>query len=147
MLGRKVDITNERGTALIVALAFLAVLMLMTTTFVVNLVASSNFESSFEAKTKSFYIAEAGLNHAIWKLDQQGSDYQGESGSSFEDGSFDIRIEAHPDNPSARIITSSARLDGYPDGRTESKIRAVVALEAIKAGGYDSAIESWERVR
>ena len=147
MLERKVDIASERGTALIVALAFLSVLMIMTTGFVVNLVASSNFESSFEAKTKSFYIAEAGLNHAIWKLGQQGSEYQGESGSPFEDGNFDIRIEAHPDNPSARIIISSARLDGYPDGRTESKIRAVVALEAIEAGEYDSAIESWERVR
>lgn len=140
MFKKNFERKGESGMAIIVALAFLAVLMIMTSAFVLNLVASSNFESSLESKTKSFYIAEAGLNHAIWKLGVQGSDYRGERGVSFADGSFDVAIQAHPDDAAKRIIISHARLNGYPDARTESEIRAVV-----REG--DLSIESWERVR
>jgi Tfp pilus assembly protein PilX len=140
MCRKAVDRKGESGMAIIVALAFLVVLMIMTSAFVSNLIASSNFESALEAKTKSFYIAEAGLNHAVWKLETQGSEYQGESGISFKDGNFDIAIEAHPDDPARSIVISCARLDGYPDARTESEVRAVVS-------GGDLKIESWEKVR
>jgi hypothetical protein len=137
---KTVDIRSEKGAAIIVALAFLFVLLIMTSAFVSNLIASSNYESSTEAKTKSFYIAEAGLNHAIWKLGEQGGTYKGESSVPFKDGRFDIIIEAHPEYPGSKIVISRARLEGYPEGKTESEVRAVV-----RAG--DLAIESWEKVR
>ena len=136
-------IGNEKGTALIVALAFIAVLMIMTSTFVVNLVDSSNFESGFEARTKSFYIAEAGLHHAIWKLDIEGGAYRGESGVSFGEGNFDVEIEVHPEDASKKVVISRARLDGYPDGRTETVVRAVLAPAKSDAGGFDMTVESW----
>lgn len=140
-------IKNDKGTAMIVALAFLAVLMIMTTTFVVNVIHSSRFESGFEARTKSLYIAEAGLNHAIWKLDEEGESYGGESGVSFGEGTFDVEISAHPEDAARKIVISRARLDGYPRGKTEAAIRAVVEFQAPEAGGFDMVVVSWEPIR
>ncbi len=136
-------IGNEKGTALIVALAFIAVLMIMTSTFVMNLIHSTNFESGFEARTKSFYIAEAGLHHAIWKLDTEGGAYRGESGVLFVDGNFDIEIGTHPEDASKKVVISRARLDGYPEGRTETIVRAVLTPAESDAGGFDMTVESW----
>ena len=140
-------IRNERGAAIIVALAFLGVLMLMTTAFVSNLLASSNFEASFEAKTRSFYIAEAGLNHAMWKLGELGVDYTGESGVAFGDGSFDVEIALDPQDLDRRIIIARARLDGYPEGRTETEVRAVFDLGHLAGGNFKIAPRSWEAAR
>lgn len=147
MLEETPAIRNEKGTAILVALSFLAVLMIMTSVFMSNLIASSNFESSLEARTKSFYIAEAGLNHAIWKLSELGEEYEGESGVAFEEGSFDITVEPHAEAPGKRIIISRARLEGYLEGTTESEIRVVVTLGRSEAEGFDIAIKSWEARR
>lgn len=147
MFVNSIDIRSDRGTAIIVALSFLAVLMIMMSAFVSNLLASSNFESSLEASTKSFYIAEAGLSHAVWKLGKQAGEYRGEAGVVFGDGSFDIEIRAVPEAPEKRIIISRARLDGYPEGRTESEVRAVVVLQGVEGGRFEIAVDSWEAPR
>jgi hypothetical protein len=134
------------GTAIIVALSFLSVLAIMTSAFVANLVSSSKFESSLEAGTKSFYIAEAGLNHAIWKLGKLGNGYRGESNVEFAEGRFDIIIEDSPSNTKSRIIFSRARLDDYLDNRGASQIRAVVSLQNSVDGSLEVVVEHWEKV-
>ena len=134
---------NEKGTVLVVALAFLAILMMMASAFVMNLIDSSNFESGFEARAKSFYIAEAGLQHAIWKLSAEGGSYIGESGVSFGEGSFDVEIQAHPQDARKKIVISRARLDGYPEGRTDTLVRAVLAPSISEAGEFEMTVESW----
>jgi len=128
---------NEKGAAIIVALTFLAVLLIMTSAFISNLISSSNQEKVLEIRTKSYYLAEAGLNYALWKLDEQGDAYKGESGVSFEDGSFDVEIKAHPEASAKRIIVSHARLQGYPEIKVESEIRAVASLETLQGESLD----------
>jgi hypothetical protein len=136
---------KNRGTALIVALVFLSVLSLMTTVFVSNLISSSNFESAFEAKTKSFNIAEAGLNHALWKLARAGDQYDGDTGVPFGEGFFDISVRSHPDAPDKKIVVSRAQLSGYADNRTLQQVRAVVILRDRGEGRFEVSMDSWKR--
>ncbi len=137
---------TKRGAALILALTFLSVLMIMTSVFVSNVISSSNFESTFEAQTRSLYIAEAGLSHAMWKLGQLGTDYKGESGVRFADGQFDISIKDWPDNQRKKAILCTARLDGSLAARTERRIRAIVTLGDSQGGGSKVKIVSWEKL-
>jgi hypothetical protein len=138
------DREGESGVAIIVALSFLSVLMIMTSVFVSNLISSSNFEASLEMQTKSLYIAEAGLTHAVWKLDRLGTEYRGESGIRFADGSFDIALENYPADPKKKIVISRARLDGYAGKRSMREIRAIVSLRVSPAGKSGVIIDSWE---
>jgi len=140
------DIRKETGTAIIVALTFLSVLAIMSSAFVSNLISSSNLEASLETGAKSFYIAEAGLNHALWKLSRLGNEYKGNSGVSFADGEFDIAIEDHPKDPRKKIVISRARLNGYPDNRAVSEIRAIVSLQKSENGEFKVIAELWESV-
>lgn len=144
MRGIKLQKT-DRGAALILALTFLSVLMIMTSVFLSNVISSSNFEATFEAQTRSLYIAEAGLNHAMWKLGQLGKDYTGESGLRFADGRFDISITNGRDNQK-KVILCTARLDGSVAARTERKVRAIVTLGNPQGGGSKVTIESWEKL-
>jgi hypothetical protein len=135
---------NENGTAIIVALTFLSVLAIMSSVFVSNLVSSSNLEASLETGTRSFYIAEAGINHAVWKLSQHGDKYEGESDVSFADGEFDIAIEDYPGNQNRKIVISRARLDDYPGKHTVSGIKAIVSLQRSEEGRFKVNAETWE---
>lgn len=139
-------IRKDGGSAIIVALSFLSVLAIMASAFVANLVSSSKFQASLEAGTKSFYIAEAGMNHAIWKLDKLGNSYHGESNVEFADGRFDITIKDDQSNTKNKVILSRARLDDYPDNKGTSKIRAVVSLKSTGNRGLSVEIESWKRL-
>lgn len=139
-------IRNKHGTAIIVALAFLSVLMIMTTLFVSNLVSSTNLQSSIEAGTKSFYIAEAGLSHALAKIDQLGDAYKGESRVAFGEGDFDVRVENHPIDADKKIIILRARLEGYPPGRSIETIRAVVKVRDSGESGSKVVVEFWEKM-
>lgn len=145
MGAKSTESRKNRGTALIVALVFLSVLSIMTTVFVSNLISSSNFESSFEAKTKSFYIAEAGLNHALWKLSQAGEEYEGETAVPFGEGYFDIVVENHSTALDAKLIISRAQLSGYADKRTLQEVQAVVILRETGEGRFDVSMDSWKR--
>lgn len=140
-----IESKRNRGTALIVALMFLSVLSIMTTVFVSNLISSSNFESAFEAKTKSFYIAEAGLNHALWKLGQAGDQYDGETGVPFGEGYFDISVRSHSDSPDKKVVISRAQLSGYADSQTLQEVRAVLTLRDRGEGRFEVSMDSWKR--
>lgn len=146
MFPKIMRIKNENGTAIIVALSFLTVLAIMTSAFLSNLMSSSNFQSSLETGTRGFYIAEAGLNHAMWKLGQLGNGYTGESDVRFAQGRFDILVEDDPGDAQRKIIISHARLDGYPERKPISKLRATVALKKMEGGELEVILERWERV-
>lgn len=135
---------GNRGTALIVALTFLAVLMILTSAFVSNVLATTRAQSRLEAQTRSFYIADAGLNYALWQLEKQGANYTGESGFKYGDGYFDIKVSDDPTEVTKRIITSTSWLEGYSGSSTRQSLRAVVKLEN-REGRPRAILVSWDK--
>jgi Tfp pilus assembly protein PilX len=133
------------GSALIVALSFLAVLMILMSAFVSNVIATTGAQSRLEAQTRSFYIADAGVNYALWKLEQDGT-YKGEVDVEFGEGYFDVQIVDLPGDSTSRTIVSSSRLDGYPEGHAERQIRAIARLES-REGKHKFAVLSWDLTR
>lgn len=132
---------TERGSALIVALAFLSILAMATTVFVSNLMSSSNFARGFEARTKALYIAEAGLTQALWKLEEQGEQFRGDPRVQFGGGWFSVTVEGVASDPRMRKIVSRARLDG-----NETSEQVVVAMVQIEGdqGNRTVTLLLWE---
>jgi Tfp pilus assembly protein PilX len=136
---------NAKGSALIVALSILGVLMILTSAFVANVISTTNAHANIEAKTRSFYIADAGVNYARWQLEQQGTEYKGESGFKFGDGYCDIAVADSPSDTKMKIVTSTSWLEGYSDERARQCIRAMVELEN-KGGKSKAALVSWQKI-
>ena len=60
-----VSYKNERGVALVISLMFLALLSMLGTTAYVMTTTDLNIGRNYQASSKSFYDAEAGINFAI----------------------------------------------------------------------------------
>lgn len=137
-------IRKQEGSALIVALTFLGVLMMATSAFIATVLSIARAQSEDELKTRSFYAADAGVTYALWKLEQQGEEYGGEPNVQFGDGSFTIEVLEHPADPAQKLVLSKAQLNDYPAERTQQQIRAVVKLE--RAGETSRLLLlSWRR--
>lgn len=59
---------NNRGVIVIIATLCLAVLLLLGTYFLTFTLTESRIARSQEIATKTYYLGEAGINEAIWKL-------------------------------------------------------------------------------
>jgi choice-of-anchor A domain-containing protein len=124
---------NERGAMFIVAIVTLTVLLLLGASLIER---SQNavYRSAVQARSvQSFHYAEAGINKAIWALNQPNGwlTYAGEQRTSLEGGFFDVTITP---TPSGRgVFTDRVRLlaTGYTPGpngkrRLPKKILAIV---------------------
>ena len=63
---RKVKI--NKGSILIIALLILGVMLFLSSYFIAFSLTGSRMSQSHEVATKTYYLAEAGINQAIWKL-------------------------------------------------------------------------------
>jgi Tfp pilus assembly protein PilX len=122
MQNSKYKIQNSNsGFALVTVLFVLIILLAIGTLFI----SISNYEArvsnNFRNSTKAFYLAESGLEKAIWSLNQTQSTYAGETNTLLEGGKFTTTIINDPSNPNNRIITSTGYFPAgviYPAKRT-----------------------------
>jgi hypothetical protein len=136
---------NTAGSALIVALSILGVLMIVTSAFVANVISTTNAHASLDEQTRSFYIADAGINYARWQLEWHGAEYKGESRFKFGDGYFSIAVADYPGDSQVKIVTCTSWLEGYSDKHARQSIRATVRLED-EAGKSRADLISWQKM-
>ncbi len=60
--------SSEKGVIVIIAFLTLGILLLLGTYFLSFAITESKISQSQEIATKTYYLAEAGINEAIWKL-------------------------------------------------------------------------------
>ena len=91
--------------AVVISTALLVIAMALAT------VTLSNYRYQHRAylSAKATAIAEAGADKAIYNLNQPGSGYTGETGTSFGGGVYDVSI-ANP-NSTTKVVTVTARVD------------------------------------
>ena len=61
-------ITDQRGVSLLLAMIFMMVLAVMATGYVFLVTSSVRLINAQQNDAKAFYLAEAGLNKAVWYL-------------------------------------------------------------------------------
>ncbi|MCP5461588.1 MAG: helix-hairpin-helix domain-containing protein [bacterium] len=84
--------TQNSGMALVVTLLFLALLSMITTTFIANMNTDSKIVSNLDVDTSAKYIAKAGYYHALSVLKADGDFINADA--SFED--YDWRNDINP---------------------------------------------------
>ena len=131
---------KQSGQIIIVALIFMAV----TSTAIVALVGYAGLQIRSHrqavARTQALSIAEAGIEQAIWKLNNQPG-YPGENNTAYSNGTFSITLT----NMSAS--TKLIRADAYvpnasnPVGRRSVQVTATIGTTNI---GFNYGVQAGE---
>jgi hypothetical protein len=138
-------INDESGFALSALLAVFGVLAVITTLAVVLLPLSQNDTSQTSretASTKSFYIAEAGINNYLWHINRnsdyfyeeshtaQGVDaYGNDNWASYESGQYHLDIAENTTSPGF-VVQATGRIQ--ENGITTTRqIKAVITMKSF----------------
>ncbi len=88
---KPISLGNQSGQIVLVALVLLTVMLLLLTTLVTATAAQIASHRGSVSKEQALHIAEAGLEMAVWKLNNQ-PNYSGENNTSFGAGTYSIAI-------------------------------------------------------
>lgn len=130
-------IKKNKGTILLITFLILGILFLLGSYFLTFTLSESKISKSQEAGIKTYYLAEAGINEAIWKL-KNDADWSSQFISnpgwsanfsrSFAGGSYIISVQ-NSDLAQGEII-STAMID-LGGGRTSQRIVKVLVFKAL----------------
>jgi len=137
------NIKDEKGIALVLALILMVVLSILA----VAMVFLSRYETRFLVKERlsdsALYIADGGVEYAINEL-QQSPLYQGTTAQFIGNvGEFSVNVSTHPTLPNHYVITSI----GYvPDAANPRETRTVTSVVNIVAGTPPFAVGAREGI-
>ncbi|HYE22059.1 MAG TPA: hypothetical protein VD998_00535, partial [Verrucomicrobiae bacterium] len=114
---------SESGQMIIFVIIFSAVLLVLISSLVDYAAIQSRSHRSAVAREQALSIAEAGIEKAIWKLNNQ-IGYGGETGATFANGTYDITVTNL--SGSSRLI----RAEAYVPNSTNPRAKRVVQVTA-----------------
>jgi hypothetical protein len=130
---KKGKVKDNKGNTLLFAVGILFIVFFIGT----SLVYLTNNESQKVVKSNkgnsALYVADAGIEKAMWELNRNSS-YSGEEGTSLGDGQFTVVISTSAGSPNKRDIFSTGKVGMY-----SKKIKA--AAEKLSGNiSVDSAL-------
>jgi len=128
---------QKSGYVLATALFALIILTLLGITFITFMTNEYKIAKNQKNAARAFYIAEAGLQKAIFEINQTASTYTGETNTNFGGGSFTVELTDNPGVPNSKIITSTAF---YPVGVLFPAKRKVRITATAHPSGSSMAI-------
>ena len=132
---------NNRGAAMLLALATLAIMGIALSATLSWFHATFNYTSFHQARQACSHIAEAGLDKALAELQAGNHAYAGEPDTPLGDGSFSVAI-APAARPGWLAIQSTGKL---PRGASSVSVRLLEEVQRDPAGRI-TAIE-WLEAR
>lgn len=115
-------IKNQKGQLLILTLVFFAVMFALSVALVDTAVTYTRFERQRIAEAQALQLAEAGIEKAVYELNQSGS-YTGESDTALIPGTFTVSVSAV--DASTKVVTATGYVpdDSSPRGQKTVKAR------------------------
>lgn len=154
---------QQKGTVLLITFLILGVLLLLGFYFLNFTLTESKISRSQEIGSKAYYIAEAGVNEAIWKLKNDnttsdgdpawaddfidgtknpypdGSYWSASFSRSFGGGSYTVSIQ-NSERGKGKIISTAILT--LPNGKTAQRVIKTTVFKALASPIQDSAIFS-----
>jgi Tfp pilus assembly protein PilX len=122
---------NQKGQIIIIVLVFMGIV----TTLGIALVgyASIEIRSHRQAvgRVQGLSIAEAGIEAAIWKLNNQ-SGYSGETGTAFQNGEYDVSITDL--SGSQKLVRAVAYVPNSTNPRAKRVVQAIAVTGTTNVG-------------
>jgi len=153
------EIRQQRGVILIIAFLTLGILLFLGTYFLSFTLTEARIARSQETASRTFYLAEAGINEAIWKLINDNTTLDGDEawatkfvtkpgcvtwrasftreGTLFPGGSFTASIE---NLECARGIITATSTIALPGGRFARRVIRTRVFRAIGSPIEDSGV-------
>ncbi len=150
----------QKGTVVIITFLILVVLLLLGSYFLTFVLTETRISKSQEAGTQTYYLAEAGINEAIWKLkndweedfvrclnyseancgEETCQNWSANFSRTFPDGSkYNVSIQNSACGR-GQIISTAALL--LPGGKTTQRVIKTIVFKALGSPTGDSAIFS-----
>lgn len=134
IINNQLTIIKKNGQILIVAVVFLAVVAILSASLFDRTTTFIQFGSRSIASEQANSLAEAGLERALWQLNQTAGSYTGDTNTTLgTTGTFTVTIEDKSSN--LKTITAT----GYVPSATKPKSKRVIKVDA----GINSEIISF----
>lgn len=121
---------HQSGYLLIVTLVFFSVLFVLSVAFVESTVVYTKFERHAVASAQALALAEAGIDKAVYELNQSAS-YTGESDTALDPGTFTVSVSTVDGNTKAITATGYVPNDSSP--AASRTVKATVAIDSDTA--------------
>lgn len=146
--------SKNKGTILLITFLILGLLFLLGTYFLTFTLTESRISKSQEAGAKTYYLAEAGINEAIWKLkndwlndfidptknpDGDGNYWSASLSRSLAQGSYTVTIQ---NSALARGEIISISAVSLPKGGTAQRVIKTTVFKALASLTEDGAVFS-----
>ena len=128
---------NNRGVALIITFAIIVILVILGTAIFSRSISESDAARRYAESTRAFWIAEAGVNRALYEL-RNNYNLNAISAAAYGDGGYQVNITQTGDN---RTVSSTGYIPFTGTTRASRTIEAVMSKN-IPPDFYDNAIYS-----
>lgn len=122
---------RQNGQIIILTLIFLAIILLLSSVLLGLVGQNVQATRRALAKEQALFLAEAGIDRAVWQLNVTGGAYSGETDTVLATGVFDVGIV----NISATVkeITATGYVPGKasPKAKTQIKVRASIDADIL----------------
>ncbi len=136
----------QKGTVVIITFLILAILLLLGSYFLSFTLTETRISKSQEAGTQTYYLAEAGINEAIWKLKNDPSwasdfvdldNWTATFSRSLGEGSYEVTIQNSARGRGQIISTAALPL---PEGKTTQRVVKTMVFKALGSPTRNNAI-------
>jgi Tfp pilus assembly protein PilX len=137
---------SEQGMALVLAMFVVIILFILVAAFIPLMVNEMNLTSVQKKGNQAFYVAEAGLDQAVWTL-QQGNNWQSYRASSpkteagqLTEGRYTLIYEALTSSVNQMKVTSEGYFPLDESGEAKRTVEAVLVNTRFSA--FNHALQS-----
>lgn len=128
---------NNRGAALIITFAIILILAILGSAIFSRSISESDAARRYTESTRAFWIAEAGVNRALYEL-RNNYNLNAIGATTYSDGGYQVTITQSGDN---RTVSSTGYIPFTGTTRATRTIEALMS-KYIPPNFYDNAIYS-----
>lgn len=128
---------NKKGIALIITFAIILVLTILGSAIISRSISENNITKRYSETTQAFWLAEAGINRALYEL-RNNYNLGSITATQLGSGGYNVTISPSGQN---RIVNSTGYIPFTGQARASRGIEAVMS-KSIPPNFYDNAIYS-----
>lgn len=133
-------LTKVRGQVLIIAIIFLAVILIITATMFSKVSSFLHFGTISAEASQATALAEAGVDNAVWQLNQTAGSYTGETNTPLGTvGTFTVTVTSNPANPSIKTVTSTGYIPNSTNPKSKRTVKVQVGIDSTSIAFHYAA--------
>lgn len=125
---------KTQGQVIILSLIFMLVILVSTAALLGYVFQNVNATRRALAKEQAIQLADAGVDKAVYELNQSAGAYTGESGTALGTGDFDVSVQTISGN--IREVTATGYVPNKTSPTASRQIKVQIAVSAIQANFF-----------